>query len=368
MRGELNIRNEYRNALNRAGLDITAPSTPGTASSMRTNPPSYQRMHSNDSNKGNDSKDGASNGRISDWLDNPSTVHGAGSVAAAKKYLNVSNRFRRASNPALNKHQIKAAASGPKLTSAPSRHHYRHPPTSRHLIGNSALPPLPPSARSHSLDGLLDSDRTTQWSEPMPLASTAEGLNHNQNILRDKKTSSDSPCQSDRGSKDTIRNTTNRRSKSLDDLLDDDQLMIVEDERETQSMENILESASNESIVGSLSPVLSERMCGNDVMLVNNSILTQSEPDIDRDMSQNDSGIQCGSSDTPKLQSDASSFDDTVSRTISNSSSTASEKKSGKTLLNKYVKKVKNFMKKWRNPTDVNNAIFYAAASFSSKA
>lgn len=66
MRGELNIRNEYRNALNRAGLDITAPSTPGTASSMRTNPPSYQRMHSNDSNKGNDSKDGASNGRISD--------------------------------------------------------------------------------------------------------------------------------------------------------------------------------------------------------------------------------------------------------------------------------------------------------------
>lgn len=178
------------------------------------------------------------------------------------------------------------------------------------------------------------------------MASTAEGLNHNQNILRDKKTSSDSPCQSDRGSKDTIRNTTNRRSKSLDDLLDDDQLMIVEDERETQSMENILESASNESIVGSLSPVLSERMCGNDVMLVNNSILTQSEPDIDRDMSQNDSGIQCGSSDTPKLQSDASSFDDTVSRTISNSSSTASEKKSGKTLLNKYVKKVKNFMKK----------------------
>lgn len=66
MRGELNIRNEYRNGLNRGGLDITAPSTPGTASSMRTNPPSYQRMHSNDSSKGNDAKDGTSNGRISD--------------------------------------------------------------------------------------------------------------------------------------------------------------------------------------------------------------------------------------------------------------------------------------------------------------
>jgi hypothetical protein len=45
-------------------LDITAPSTPGTASSIRTQPPVYQRMHSNDSNK--DLKDGTSNGRISD--------------------------------------------------------------------------------------------------------------------------------------------------------------------------------------------------------------------------------------------------------------------------------------------------------------
>ncbi|XP_070496571.1 NAD(+) hydrolase sarm1-like isoform X1 [Chironomus tepperi] len=64
MRGELNIRNvDTRTGLGR-GIDLTAPSTPGTASSMRTNPPSYQRMHSNDSNK--DLKDGMNNGRISD--------------------------------------------------------------------------------------------------------------------------------------------------------------------------------------------------------------------------------------------------------------------------------------------------------------
>lgn len=64
MRGELNIRTtDTRNALGRV-MDLTAPSTPGTASSMRTNPPSYQRMHSNDSNK--DLKDGINNGRISD--------------------------------------------------------------------------------------------------------------------------------------------------------------------------------------------------------------------------------------------------------------------------------------------------------------
>lgn len=64
MRGELNIRNiDARTALGR-GMDLTAPSTPGTASSMRTNPPSYQRMHSNDSNK--DLKDSINSGRISD--------------------------------------------------------------------------------------------------------------------------------------------------------------------------------------------------------------------------------------------------------------------------------------------------------------
>lgn len=62
MRGELNMRNNTF-ALNRGMLDTTAPSTPGS-SSIRTNPPTYQRTHSNDSTK--DLKDGASNGRISD--------------------------------------------------------------------------------------------------------------------------------------------------------------------------------------------------------------------------------------------------------------------------------------------------------------
>lgn len=53
MRGDFNIRA-------RGVFDIltaAAPATPGTASSIRTNPPNYQRMHSNDSNKGNEVKD-----------------------------------------------------------------------------------------------------------------------------------------------------------------------------------------------------------------------------------------------------------------------------------------------------------------------
>lgn len=52
MRGDFNIRA-------RGVFDIltAAPATPGTASSIRSNPPNYQRMHSNDSNKGNEVKE-----------------------------------------------------------------------------------------------------------------------------------------------------------------------------------------------------------------------------------------------------------------------------------------------------------------------
>lgn len=182
---------------------------------------------------------------------------------------------------------------------------------------------------------------------------TAEGLNNNSNNKsNDKRTMTETANQSDGNVKETIRNTTNRRSKSLDDLLDDDQLIIIEDDREVQSMENILEkagnevAASNESIMCSLPPISTEKMCENEVMMVDNSMLIHTEPD-DRDVSNNDSGIQCDSSDTPKLLSDNSSLDDdAVSNTISIASSTASDKKPGKTFLNKYVKKVKNLMKK----------------------
>lgn len=241
------------------------------------------------------------------------------------------------------------------------RNQHRHPPASRsrHNIGNSALPPLPPSinARSHSLDGLLEpSGKMHTWAASTrtgPSANmTAEGLNkiNIRNNAVEKRSMTEPINQSDGGSKETIKKTVNRRSKSLDDLLDDDQLIIVEDERETQSMENILEKtgdkvASNESINCSMPSISTEKMCENEVITVENSMLLV-VPD-DNKISHNDSGIHFDSEDTLKLQSDASSFDeDTVSNTISLTSSTASERKSGKTFLNKYVKKVKNLMKK----------------------
>lgn len=63
MRGEITRLDGFQNrsaALHNRG--DTTPSTPGTASSTRTNPPIYQRMHSNDSSKGSDKDNG--NGSI----------------------------------------------------------------------------------------------------------------------------------------------------------------------------------------------------------------------------------------------------------------------------------------------------------------
>lgn len=158
--------------------------------------------------------------------------------------------------------------------------------------------------------------------------------------LYDKKNNEIKPMTHDslnQSNVESVRKTKNRRSKSLDDLLDD-QMTIVEDDRETQSMENILESAGSKTDICSATPVSSEKLCENEVMIVDNTMMIQiEEPD---DSSQNDSGIGASKSYNSSID------EDTLSNTISLASSTASDKKSGKTFLNKYVKKVKNFIKK----------------------
>ncbi len=98
--------------------------------------------------------------------------------------------------------------------------------------------------------------------------------------------------------------------------------------------------ASTESL--HTSPVPSEKMCENEVITVDSSMLLNDDESCNkRESIEDDSGIQ---SDM-KLQSDTSD-DDAISNTVSLTSSTASERKSGKAFLNKYVKKVKNLMKK----------------------
>jgi hypothetical protein len=176
----------------------------------------------------------------------------------------------------------------------------------------------------------------SQWSNNV---STGEGLNEkvpSTSLLSSNKSSQ----QLRTDSKESIRTSKNRRSKSLDDLIDEDYL--IEDDRETQSMENI---ASSESLAhAAVSPVPSEKMCENEVITVDSSMMHEGankRVSLEEDSHQDDSGIQ---SDI-KLQSDTSD-EDAISNTISLTSSTASERKSGKAFLNKYVKKVKNLMKK----------------------
>lgn len=199
------------------------------------------------------------------------------------------------------------------------------------------MPPLPPNtlnARSHSLDGLLDSNDgcKSQWSNNV---STGEGLNEKIPTL---SASNKSSQQIKSDSKESIRTSKNRRSKSLDDLIDEDDMLIIEDDRETQSMENI---ASSESLAHAVSPVPSEKMCENEVITVDSSRVHEIAGKRESLEDHDDSGIQ---SDI-KLQSDTSD-EDAISNTVSLTSSTASERKSGKAFFNKYVKKVKNLIKK----------------------
>ncbi|CAO1372534.1 unnamed protein product [Diamesa serratosioi] len=385
MRGELNMRNDYRGPLSRtAGSDITTPSTPGTASSMRQNPPVYQRMHSNDSGKGNDSS--------KDPTNSPLTVEKPPSQAAPKKYLNnFSNRFRRSSNPTSRQQQLQQqqqqqySIGNPRSAGIaghlPSSRNYRHPNASTafnryngHNIRNSSLPPLPPtiSARSHSLDGLLETNPKTNYNTKLlpngngglndKSQTTGEGKLNAKNQIADHKSRL---CADNLRNKDSMKNqSANRRSKSLDDLLDNDGSLLIDenvdldDQQHNQSMENLLENTgkcsknvSTESFIcNSVSPVPSEQPCENETMTVDNSRMIESLDD--NDSSHNDSGIQCDPDDaTPKFQSDNSSFenDDTISNTISMASSVDPkdpERKGNKTFLNKYVKKVKNLMKK----------------------
>lgn len=206
MRGELNIRNvDTRTGLGR-GIDLTAPSTPGTASSMRTNPPSYQRMHSNDSNK--DLKDGINNGRISDWLDNHNLQrlrNATGKTAPA-----YSKRLKRIQN---SKSPIKSPLVKPN--------------TKYYVDCNTLSASNPLDKRSHSLEGFLDSSEIQHFND------STENLDNKTDV--------------------STETSYNRRSKSLDDLFNDN--CVVD---ETKS-------------------IASESNCEQELLIVDNSMIDDHE-------------------------------------------------------------------------------------------
>lgn len=203
-------------------------------------------------------------------------------------------------------------------------------------ITSAQRPPLPPqiSNRSQSLDGLLDTNEVVQPAGKSSI-NEVEGAS-----VRTRK----------HDKVDSI-NKSKRKSKSLEDLLDErdeHRLSTNQPDECTKSLENIVDEQtskatskpneyqqfmannvnalkksenvgdSQESIVRAPSPI--EQPRENETITVENSLR----------------------SDTSSLYDDSSSV---YSRQDSTTSSKDSEKKN-KTFLNKYVKKVKSLMKK----------------------
>jgi hypothetical protein len=174
--------------------------------------------------------------------------------------------------------------------------------------------------------------------------------------------------------KSSMDSVKKRRSRSLDDLLDNDSLIVEDmedDDEHTQSMENILENTHSEtnninmnnnnnnndnndnmdhSLILCSSPTPSEKPCENEVLeIMDNSIEIQnskSNSKLNEHLQNDDSGIQCNSSDNDSLVHRTDN-EDNVSMSISVASSADQrDEKKNKKFLNKYVSKVKKLMKK----------------------
>jgi hypothetical protein len=297
-----------------------------------------------------------------------------------KKYLNnFSNRFRKSPSP--NRQYQLNNRGGPNQTSRIPKSHFSPIHRTnfipghgvRRSSGSSGLPPLPPniSTRSHSLDGLLETTATNNQ------LGEATGEDNQINTsgcssFDENKIKSNDVNMSKESIKSSMDSVKKRRSRSLDDLLDNDSLIVEDmedDDEHTQSMENILENTHSEtnninmnnnnnndnnnmdhSLILCSSPTPSEKPCENEVLeIMDNSIEIQnskSNSKLNEHLQNDDSGIQCNSSDNDSLVHRTDN-EDNVSMSISVASSADQrDEKKNKKFLNKYVSKVKKLMKK----------------------
>ena len=186
--------------------------------------------------------------------------------------------------------------------------------------GLSHRPPLPPNInnRSHSLDVLDTTDKSSNDDDNAQSKTSKHLKNSNKN-----KSEHPSPPELTQNKESTVK-ASNRRSRSLDDLLDDTEnsLICVEEDDHTRSMEN-----------------MPELPCEHEVITVNNSMQMSDQENSVND----DSGIQCCSFDESAENADN---EDSRSNSVSIASSDLKDERKPKTFLNKYVKKVKSFIKK----------------------
>lgn len=339
------------------------PSTPSTASTtVRQNPLTYQRMHSNDSDKDGGNGSGSGAGRVSDWLDSPS-------VHTSQKNLNFPSKFRKSSSPARkwpngspgrNHHHL---APHNKFVTMPSnqyalagsakRNHQNDARRSSAAGLAHQRPPLPPNnigKRSQSLDGLLDTANDTCTS------NSTEGASDD--TPNTTTTTADNQTNSDTTDSLTNQSTINRRSRSLEDLLDERDEIHSNYDSHSKSMDSSIDAISirtepstelikDDDVTGnseaidktdassigsasSLNPSQAEKPCDCETITVANTVPQTNETD--------------SSVASAIIDDDRASNLTAYSRQGSTTSKDSDNKK--KTFLNRYVKKVKSFMKK----------------------
>lgn len=214
-------------------------------------------------------------------------------------------------------------------------------------------PPLPPNTigkRSQSLDGLLDTANNTCTTNNINTEGASDDT-PNTLTIPDNQTSSDT---TDSISPAPTKN--HRRSRSLEDLLDERDEIHLNYDSHSKSMDSSIDTlslttepcterikddvttisepidktdASSIGSASSLNPSQTEKSCGCETITVENTIPQPSETD---------------SSVASVVDDDRVSNLTEYSRQGSTTSKDSDSKK--KTFLNRYVKKVKSFIKK----------------------
>ncbi|XP_053690351.1 uncharacterized protein LOC128738905 [Sabethes cyaneus] len=220
----------------------------------------------------------------------------------------------------------------------------------------SQRPPLPPKieTRCHSYEGLLGDDKKR----------VTEGQDRVDSKVPISKSAENTP-ETTKSTEESVK-TKNRRSRSMDDLFDDDRDLAKFLEN-TQSMENLQPESTpvTEPIEQPESPVkLMNNICLNrrfqepsievDHIVSARTAETASPESCYEQPCENetiiiDSTMRTGDSKPePKSPSDEDVLSTTssVHSFTSSSDATSGSKKSNTPFINKYVKKVKSLMKK----------------------
>lgn len=302
-----NSRDMHRNALGRG--DAT-PSTPGT---NRIHPPSYQRMGSTDS-RGSD-KDNSSANKGSDWLLDPSVSP---------------SRHTNARSPNINR--ILNQHSGSGVSPAPRQRKTSEPPTKNASPLYYNKPPLPPKsskeARCSSVDRILDSPAKQKTTQIGPRLVDTEGCSRR------------------------VQSPTGRKARSVDDLLDDDiqTTQMTRNDNNNNSKETTSSAPEPPERSKSSSPFV-EKCCETETITVQNTPRNDNENDDNDDQCDTNSNNATDSEKSRKgREGSVLSTDSNISTTSDRT--TSSDKRNNKKFFDKYVSKVKNYLKKWQKQNE----------------